>query len=55
MLYGAVAVHLALALLALYRRRTLVMPPREALQVVLGLPIPVLIAEHVVGTRVYDR
>ncbi len=53
-LYGAVAVHLSLVLLALYRRRTLVMPPREALQVALGLLIPVLLAEHVVGTRVYE-
>ena len=53
-LYGAAAVHLSLVLLALYRRRTLVMPPREALQVGLGLLIPVLLAEHVVGTRVYE-
>ena len=40
-----------LALVALYRRRTLVMPPREAAQVILGLLIPLLVAEHVVGTR----
>lgn len=51
-LYGAVFVHLALVLLALYRRRSLVMPLREALQVILGLAIPLLLAEHVVGTRV---
>ena len=37
---------------ALYRRRTLVMPAREAAQVVLGLLIPLLVAEHVVGTRI---
>lgn len=49
--YGALLVHAVLALLALYRRRTLKMPPREAAQVILGLMIPVLIAEHVVGTR----
>ncbi|MBS3648999.1 adenylate/guanylate cyclase domain-containing protein [Pseudaminobacter sp. 19-2017] len=49
--YGAVLVHVALTLLALYRRHTLSMPPREWAQVVLGLAIPLLIAEHVVGTR----
>jgi adenylate cyclase len=53
LLYGAVAVHAALALLALYRRRTLVMPLGEAGQILLGLAIPVLLAEHVVGTRVF--
>jgi adenylate cyclase len=49
--YGAVLAHVGLSLLALYRRRTLSMPPREWAQVVLGLAIPLLIAEHVVGTR----
>src|SRR4051794_10392090 len=52
LLYGALAVHFVLVLVALYRRRTLVMPPREAAQVLLGLLIPLLVAEHVVGTRV---
>lgn len=52
--YGALLVHIALVLLALYRRRTLIMPPREACQVVLGLAIPLLLAEHVVGTRIYS-
>src|SRR3954454_15824367 len=51
LLYGSLLVHFVLALVALYRRRTLVMPPREAAQVVLGLLIPLLVAEHVVGTR----
>lgn len=51
LLYGALLVHIGLALFALYRRRTLVMPAREALQVILGLLIPLLIAEHVIGTR----
>ena len=49
--YGSLLVHFVLALVALYRRRTLVMPPREAAQVILGLLIPLLVAEHVVGTR----
>jgi len=52
LLYGSLVVHFVLVLLALYRRRTLVMPPREAAQVLLGLLIPLLVAEHVVGTRI---
>ncbi|ESY54395.1 adenylate cyclase, partial [Mesorhizobium sp. LNJC374B00] len=51
LLYGAVATHLVLSLLALYHRRTLAMPVREWAQILLGLSIPLLIAEHVVGTR----
>lgn len=51
LLYGALAGHLALSLLALYRRRTLAMPVREWAQVLLGLAIPLLIVEHVIGTR----
>ncbi|MEP9386671.1 adenylate/guanylate cyclase domain-containing protein [Mesorhizobium sp. KR9-304] len=53
LLYGAAAVHVALVLRALYRRRTLKMPAKEAAQILLGLFIPLLIAEHVIGTRVY--
>lgn len=53
LLYGAVAVHTALALVALYRRRTFVMPLSEAAQILFGLAIPVLLAEHVIGTRVF--
>lgn len=52
LLYGSLLIHIALTLFALYRRRTLAMPPREWAQVLLGLAIPLLIAEHVVGTRV---
>lgn len=51
-LYGAVLSHIGLALLALYRRCTLRMPPGEALQLLLGLLVPLLLIEHVVGTRV---
>ena len=51
LLYGSLLVHFVLVLVALHRRRTLVMPPREAAQVLLGLLIPLLVAEHVVGTR----
>ena len=51
-LYGALLIHIALALVSLYRRRTLRMPAWEALQLVLGLVIPPLLASHVIGTRV---
>ncbi len=50
-LYGALLVHFALALVALYQRRTLRMPFGEAAQLVVGLAIPVLLAIHVSGTR----
>jgi len=52
LLYCSLLVHVALTLTALYRRRTLVMPLREWAQFVLGLAIPLLLVEHVVGTRV---
>ncbi|MEE8274176.1 MAG: hypothetical protein V3R88_05800 [Alphaproteobacteria bacterium] len=50
-LYGAFAVHMALVLYALYARRQLRMPRWEAGQILLGLAIPPLLAEHVIGTR----
>ena len=53
LLYGAMLVHVALVLRSLYSRRTLVMPAREAAQTVLGLLIPLLVAEHVIGTRIF--
>lgn len=53
LLYGAAAVHIVLVLRTLYLRRTLKMPGREAAQIVLGLLIPLLIAEHVIGVHVY--
>lgn len=51
LLYGSILVHFLLALLALYRRRTLRMPLREAAQLVLGLSLPFLLIGHVVGSR----
>ena len=51
LLYGAAAVHLALTLLTLYRRQTLMMPPTEFLRLVLGLMIPYFVAEHAVAAR----
>ncbi len=50
LLMAAFIVHLVIALISLYRRRTLRMRPWEAAQLLLGLLIPVLLAEHVIGT-----
>ncbi len=55
LLLGSLVLHLALALKSLYARRRLRMPAWEAAQLVLGLAIPVLLIEHVLGTRmVYE-
>jgi adenylate cyclase len=51
LLYGAFLIHAALALYSLYRRRSLRMPRWEAAQLLLGLAIPPLLWEHIVGTR----
>ncbi|MFO1271689.1 MAG: 2Fe-2S iron-sulfur cluster-binding protein [Rubrivivax sp.] len=51
LLYGAAAVHVLLALHAVYRRRTLRMPPMQALRLVLGFGMPILLIGHVVATR----
>jgi len=50
----SLSAHVWLALLALYRRRSLVMPVKEAAQLLLGLAIPVLIAEHIIGVKTYE-
>jgi adenylate cyclase len=52
LLYGSVLAHFALALAAIYRRRTLRMPAREAAQLVFGLALPFLLVPHVTGTRI---
>ncbi|RYF77420.1 MAG: adenylate/guanylate cyclase domain-containing protein [Comamonadaceae bacterium] len=51
LLYGAAAVHLSLALAALWRRRSLPMPALDALRVVLGLSLPLLLAGHLSAMR----
>jgi adenylate cyclase len=51
LLYGAIALHIGLALRALYRRRRLKMATWEAAQMVLGLAIPPLLLLHVLSTR----
>ena len=53
-LYGSAVVHVALVLRTLYLKRTLVMPLKEAAQIALGLLIPLVIAEHVIGTTVFS-
>jgi len=51
LLYAAFAVHIALALEALYQRRTFRMPALEAARLILGLSLPYLLAEHYAGTQ----
>lgn len=50
-LYGALLTHWLLACVALWQRRSLRMPWVEALRLLLGLSLPVLLAAHFVGTR----
>ncbi|MDR9772817.1 adenylate/guanylate cyclase domain-containing protein [Rhizobium hidalgonense] len=50
--YSSVLVHIALVLRAIYVRRSLVMPKGEMAQIVLGLMIPLLLMDHVIGTRI---
>ncbi|MEO1720044.1 MAG: 2Fe-2S iron-sulfur cluster-binding protein, partial [Pseudomonadota bacterium] len=50
-LYGAAIVHVALVSKRIIGRRTWRMPAQEALQIVLGLAIPILLYEHAIGTR----
>jgi len=51
LLYGAAAIHIALAFIAVYERRTLRMPPVQALRIALGFGMPLLLIGHVVATR----
>ncbi|MDF1727204.1 MAG: adenylate/guanylate cyclase domain-containing protein [Sulfitobacter sp.] len=51
LLYGAFAVHIFFALTRLAGRRTLRMPPWEAVQILLGLTIPALLLAHITHTR----
>lgn len=51
LLYGSLLTHIGLAFWAIYRRRSLRMPPWEAAQLLLGLSIPPLLIDHIIGTR----
>ncbi|PDT18789.1 adenylate/guanylate cyclase domain-containing protein [Rhizobium sp. J15] len=50
--YSSVLIHMTLVLRAIYMRRSLVMPKGETAQIALGLLIPLLLIDHVIGTRV---
>lgn len=52
LLYSALVAHFFLGLWALYERRSLHWTPGEVAQLVLGLCIPPLLANHVVNTRI---
>src|SRR5260370_23959501 len=55
LLYGSFLVHYTLALWALWQRRSLRLRGAELTQIVLGFAIPILLARHVVGTRIADN
>ena len=50
-LYGSVLVHSGLVLRAIYIRRSLKMPLREAMQIIFGLAIPYMIIDHASSIR----
>ncbi|MGE3936918.1 MAG: adenylate/guanylate cyclase domain-containing protein, partial [Rhodospirillaceae bacterium] len=50
-LYGSFLVHFALALWAIFQRRRLRLAAGEWVQLAVGLTIPFLLVEHIVGTR----
>jgi adenylate cyclase len=54
LLYSSFLVHYALALYALWQRRTLRLSLSELGQIVLGFAIPLLLVRHVVATRISD-
>ncbi|WP_234901956.1 adenylate/guanylate cyclase domain-containing protein [Agrobacterium rubi] len=49
--YGSVLTHILLVLRSIYMRRSLKMPAREALQIIIGLLIPYMIIDHASGIR----
>lgn len=51
LLYGAASVHIGMAVAALWERRTLRMPCIEAVRLVLGLSLPLLLASHLTAMR----
>ena len=55
LLAAAVLVHIALAAWSIYLRRQLRMPLWEAVQILLGLAIPLLVVDHAVGTRIANE
>ncbi len=55
LLYGSLLVHVLIALRALYLKSTLKMSFWEGTQLGLGLILPLLLAEHIIGTRAIDE
>lgn len=55
LLYGSLLVHTALGLVAVVRRRSWAMPWREAMQLALGLAVPLLLLSHLVSVRAAER
>lgn len=51
LLYGAAAVHVVLAAVALWERRSLRLPPVEAVRLLLGFSLPLLLAAHLTAMR----
>lgn len=51
LLYGALVLHAALALVAVAQRRTWRMPLAEAVRLAFGLMLPLLMSGHIVATR----
>ncbi|WPB58743.1 adenylate/guanylate cyclase domain-containing protein [Xylophilus sp. GOD-11R] len=51
LLYGAAGVHLALAFAAVWERRSLRLPPAEAVRLLLGFALPLLLAGHLASMR----
>lgn len=51
LLYGSIIVHVAIALRAIYRLPTFRVPLWQGLQILLGVALPFLLFEHVIGTR----
>jgi len=51
LLYSAAAIHVSLALFAVYERRTMRMPPVQLLRIALGLAMPIGLIGHFVATR----
>ncbi len=54
LLYGGFLIHYGLALWALWQRRSLRLRIPELSQIILGFAIPILLARHVVNTRIAD-
>lgn len=54
LLYGSFLIHYGLSLWALWERRSLRLRVSELSQIALGFAIPILLARHVVGTRIAE-